>query len=580
MKRRSFLIKSGVGLTYVLAVPMLSAQLVNAANDRLVRSKSFHVNRYGAKGDGITDDSPAIGRAVAAAVKAGSGSEVVFDNRTYRLGYNRSTSYHIDLHNVHDVHFRGNGALLLNNPRNSIFSLRECSDISVSDFQVDCFPLAFTQGTVIDVDGSNRCFDLEIHQGYSHPVDEVEKNGSIMNTEPGKEDWGMFIEAGSRSRKPDVADHIRMERIERGHRKDIARIFVSPHVPIALAALTKVNAGDHFVIAYKYGHSASNISISDSANCLFENFHIYSTKHNMTFGVSNNAGQITFRNINMVFKPGSDRLIATSSDGFHCKHNRVGPLIENSYFEGLLDDSINISTTPSWIARQESARVLWIRGQGFNVFRTGDRVMAFTPGRNELIDQIRVVSVIEMENGYRRLVIDKDIPNPGLNLSGNYFPGGQDKMGYTGIYNLDACGAGYIIRNNKFNVQRRHAMLVRAPHGQIEGNEVNGVGGRAIHMTNEAGSFYEGPFPEDTLIQNNNFKNCLNVPVEIGAKHTGGSRMAKNISLVNNDIMSKQNCCLNAYNIEGLQMVNNRFSSSVPGLAAEDLVCLNNVVRK
>ncbi len=580
MKRRSFIIQSSAGLACVFAVPLLSPRLINAANSQLKRSKSFHVGRFGAKGDGITDDSPAIVKAVAAAVQAAPGSEVVFDNKTYRLGFNKSISYHIDLNNVHDVHFKGNGALLLNNPRNSVIRLQGCSNIIVSDFQIDCFPLAFTQGTVVDVDVSNRCFDLEIHQGYSHPVDEFEKYGNIMNPEPGKGDWGMFIEAGSRSRKRDVVDHIRMERIERAHRKDIARIFVSPNFPPSLAALAKVNAGDRYVITYKYGHSASNIHVSESADCLFENFRIYSTKHNMTFGVSNNAGQILFRNINMVFKPGTDRLVTTSSDGFHCKHNRVGPLIENSYFEGLLDDSINISTTPSWIIRQESPRALWISGQGYNVFRAGDRVMAFTPGRNELVDQMHIISAGDVKNGLRRIELDQDLRNPGLNVSGDYFPGGQQKMGYTGIYNLDACGSGYIIRDNVFKVQRRHAMLVRAQNGLIEGNRVDGVGGRAIHMTNEAGSFYEGPFPEDTLIQNNHFKNCLNVPLEIGAKHTGGSRMAKNISIINNDVMSLQNCCLNAFNIEGLHMVNNRFSSSVSGLATEDLVCLNNVVRK
>ena len=35
-----------------------------------------------------------------------------------------------------------------------------------------------------------------------------------------------------------------------------------------------------------------------------------------------------------------------------------------------------------------------------------------------------------------------------------------------GIYNLDACGKDYIVRNNHFGPQRRHALLARASGGR------------------------------------------------------------------------------------------------------------------
>lgn len=43
------------------------------------------------------------------------------------------------------------------------------------------------------------------------------------------------------------------------------------------------------------------------------------------------------------------------------------------------------------------------------------------------------------------------------------------------MYNIDACGANYVVRNSTFREQRRHAILVRAPGGIIEGNTIEGL---------------------------------------------------------------------------------------------------------
>ncbi len=532
----------------------------------------FKVADFGATGDGVTDDGPAIRRAVAAAIAAGPGARVVFEDKAYRLDHKPSSPYHINLEDVADIHLEGNGALLINNPRNSIMNLTRCSGVTVTGFQFDVEPLPFTQGTVVAADPDGKWFDMEVHPGYRCPVEEFELHGDEIT--PIEETWGMFLDPVERHRKRGVMDHIRMQEVRRSPQEGAVRVCVNTQrSPTVVDAVKALESGDRYVLPFSYEHFEGTVYVNRSTGCVFEDIEVYATKYGMTFRLEGSEGQITFRRIYMGFRPGSDRLMSTASDGFHCKHNRVGPLIEDSHFEGLLDDSINVSVTASFISAVEAPRVYRIRGEGAEEFRAGDRVMAYTPDREEVLDDLVVESVEDLEDGYRRLTLNREIPNPGLNLSGDYFPGGFDKMGYTGLYNLDACGQGYIIRNNVFLAQRRHAVLARAPNGLIEGNLIDRVGGSAIFLGNEVGSFYEGPFPSDTVIRDNTIRNPMHLPIAIETRGSRGVRHISNIQLIGNRLETEQNLALRVRGVEGLLLKDNRFMGP-PGVPQSDLIQL------
>ena len=69
----------------------------------------FSVADSGAKGDGQTDDGPAIRRAVAAALATGAGSRVVFEKKTYRLDWFKSAQHQIELVGAKDITLEGTG---------------------------------------------------------------------------------------------------------------------------------------------------------------------------------------------------------------------------------------------------------------------------------------------------------------------------------------------------------------------------------------------------------------------------------------------------------------------------------------
>ncbi len=493
-------------------------------------NKEFYVADYGALGDGINDDGPAIRKAVDAAVRAGKGSKIVFDKLTYRLDKYGEDNYHINLKNVAGISIEGNGAEIINNPFNSILNVENCEDITFRGFKFDCFPLPFTQGTITNVEKEKGKFYIQIHKGYDDPVEVYRK----INKKP-QWGWGVCIDPLERRRKPEAIMHLFIKDVTQAD-KGIVCVELSDDYKSHIAEL---NEDDRFVITLKYGGAGGNIWVHNSKDIYLKDYTFYTAKYGMTHAFTQNNGRIYVDGVNITFKPGTDRLITTPKDGFHCKHNALGPVIENGLYEGLLDDAINISVCPYWIkVDMGDNKYLIAEGDLGSAPKQGDTLLAYTPNSGSVTQDIVVLKVEKQPSpkdkreAWNIITLNKPIPNVGLHQGDNLFPGGTEKLQFTGLYNVSASGKDYVIRNNTFREQRRYGILARSSGGLIEGNSFIGVGGSGIYLGNEIGSFYEGPFPANTTIRNNTFINTAWNSVRILTK--GKNVYAKNINIIDN----------------------------------------------
>lgn len=539
--------KLGLPLVALLSLLLLACTPEAAEQGASAEARVFRVADFGAVGDGQTDDGPALRKAVAAAVASGPGATVLFEKKKYRLGRTEGPAQ-IVLDGVSGITLDGQGAEIINNPYDGFTKIVDSSEVTMRGFFFDCDPLGFTQGDIVRTDPATGEIWVQIHEGFVDPLEISEALNKRVWSRP-----GFTIDAHERKLKPGPIDFIQSIQAE----------AATLRIKLEADSFSHIVPGDRFVIGLHPGSHGATIYVVRSADILLEDYTIYSAKYGMHHTFSDNHGRVHVRRGNITFRPGTDRLITSIKDGFHCKHNAIGPIIEDSLLEGMMDDAINISVTPYFVKENLGENRYLVAELWFSP-REGDRLMAYTPNPGIVSDELTVLSVEPQPQrggrGYWNIItLDQPIPGLGLHQSGDLFPGGREKLKFTGLYNLDACGKDYIVRNNRFLPQRRHALLARGVGGLFEGNLVDGIGGNGVNLGNEIGSFYEGPFPGDTIIRNNTFKDVEWYPIRVYA--SGQGAWARGITIENNRFSGWADSAIRLGNIDGGSVTGNVIES-------------------
>jgi hypothetical protein len=540
-------------------------------------SRIFTPEAFGAAGDGIRDDAPALQKALAAMRVSGGPARLEFSaGKTYRLGKQLQSDAQFDLSGMSNVEVDGQGATLILNPVNGAARFFNSRNIIFKNFVIEHDPLPFMQGTVVSVNEAGGSFLWEIQGGYPLPPSEqwMQENGHFFDNpatalpeESGWDErnsarspwqWGIVIEAESRRLKPDFPNHLFIRAVEPAEEGN-ERLFRVFPVDSYKQHLGEMVCGERFVLprlrrtkeeyfslkdrGWMY---EQNIQIRKSSNITLENISFYSARPGMVFGIRHNIGPVTVRGCTVTWLPGSDRLIASWRDGVHCKNNRVGPLIENCRFEGLFDDSINLSADAVMVKKVIAPDQFELTSAGFE---PGDQVGVFRPGRGEWDTGF---SVVESDGAIVTLNRPAGEINPGEMRP-------KKDVESTQFYNLSCANDGFIVRNNFFGIQRRHAVLARC-RGLIENNEIDGVCGRALEFCNESGSFYEGPFPRGLRVRGNRISNTAWPPVVIRTKGPDGMKpVTGDILFEDNKIIFDEGAPVELECVEDITFRQNRF---------------------
>ena len=439
---------------------------------------------FGVKGDGKTDDGPAIGRAIEAAME--QQATLKFESgKVYYIGSTDRSAGPFGspfaMSGADGVTVDGGGSVFRFAPGISYFALTSNEDIRFCNMKLDLSVSPYLVGTVKSVNGAFVTYttDIEPHQTYVDSRNSV--NFSIEYNEGTQQRPHRFIYTMSKT----ASKEIKVEYEHENHGYAVGDTVFLPNPGI--------------------GNALSEIMyIAGNTGCMvFENIEVWAAP-SFIANVRENDAEIYFENVDYIPGEENNRAIKMVSwrDGYHVKDNRRPIHWNECDVAVLFDDVFNVSNTLGYVTSVKNGNQftvtqyeLYTHGS-FHPFnsREGDIIDVFN-AKGVFVGTATVRRVIENPNGTTDLVLEY-----GDNLK-------KIEVGCL-VGNRDTCAPGSTVTNSRFTGTFRFRREIR-----IE----NCVFDMLITWIREDGSV-EGPIPG-----NIDYVNCTfnGGSIDIGA--AGGS---------------------------------------------------------
>lgn len=469
---------------------------------------------------------------------------------------------HLQFHNLSHFEIDARGVtLLLTDPRRGGIEFRGCDSVTFRGATIRYATPPFTQGSIEAIAADGSWYDVRIDKGY--PVNLEDR--SYFPSHP----TGYLFDRRTRWWKADAYD-LNAKRVER-LQPDLFRFYWStPMGP----GIEPVAVGD--LIAFR-GAGRHNLTIVDSTKMRVEDVTIQNAG---SFAVWENGG--TGRNrYTITVKRGpkplgaeSDPLLSSTADAFHSVDVRHGPTVEHSWLESMPDDGIAIHGTYALIFEGHENRLIINKS-------------TFEPG-----DPIRIYDADGRPSG--EAVVRMVVPRPDYhdtrksgrvtlsdNTRGPYFELTLDRPVNVNFdylaENPAATGAGYILRDNTIRNHRARGMLLKAPNGLVEHNEIDGSTMGGIVLTPEFW-WNEAGYSRNVIIRNNVIRHVAYAPRQLGglvvAALDGAAPVAgygnRDVLIENNRFEGINGVNLLITSAADVKVKNNRFinAQTEPGEAA------------
>jgi hypothetical protein len=371
----------------------------------LAGGRVIEVARLGLRGDGITDDGPAIARALEEAACSDGGATLVFPRgKTVRVA-TAPERYAFRLDGASDVTVDGNGCTFLLAPEVRFLRLRNSRRVTFRDLNVDFAPLPFADATVTEVHARERSIDVRLA-----PWVESAPLGGPTKEDGEQAFFGMLWFPGPYGT---ISRHYWTERMTAGPEPGTVRVRAGGD----FKRFGDIEADEWRIslpvpgIAHRYGPGGC-LDIFDNDTVTFEDVELWSAPW-FGFRVMRNSGAVTFRRVHIRPKPGTGRLTSTWRDGFHVKGNSGTLLWEDCVLTGMNDDAFNISTHASRVREVLSPTEVVVM-QTFPLspmpWHVGATMRAADFDARTLIGEARIAKVVE--SGETREIRGKPAATP------------------------------------------------------------------------------------------------------------------------------------------------------------------------
>jgi hypothetical protein len=407
----------------------------------------INVKDFGAKGDGVTDDTAALNAAIVAAQSQGVGALVSLPSGRYRTALGPEKS--IRIAGADGLTFQGEGdtTIVSGDLDEPVFRLLDSKGVTIRNISIDHDPLGYTQGTITSVDIPTMTCEVSIDPGYPAPNDPAFRGSQVHPF--------VFPEK---------------------HYYQLDRYWPNPSEMVKTGEHTwswKLNGpsnienwpGKRFFI---YTESRSHAFIlSNLRDTTLEDINYWGGGANAGFYVRGLEGTTTFRRFVIGVPPGSDRLYSCAGGG-QISGLRGTLLLDQCDFSRIDDDGIDILSNYTRIIEQKDKRTLIVQAKSSD-YRSGDRVELWDWQHKKMRADAIITAATPNPDGTFVITVDRDVVTErvgvgtGLDFSRESMTDGIDRL-----INVATVGQGTIIRDSQFQVFRAKCLNVKAADCLIE----------------------------------------------------------------------------------------------------------------
>jgi Pectate lyase superfamily protein/Right handed beta helix region len=472
----------------------LCAFAVGETDGTIINARDF-----GAKGDGVANDAPALNRAVREGARLGPGITVLIPKGTYLLEH--AGGGHLNILDARGLTVQGERGTVLvaRHPDADIVRLANCTGTTVKQLVLQQEKTYFTQGTIDAMSADGKSCEVTIDPRYDEPdAPHLAQLHTLRS----------FSYADTTSYRQDRWWPTVKNRTRTGERKW--------RLEIEGWALVEDMVKKPFII-WDDKHSSHGVTIEECSDCLIEDVTYCGRGVNAGLYILGCPGLVTMRRFNILTPPGSGALLSCSGGGqmVDCRGSLVW---EDCWFDKVDDDGADVFTGYNRVLKQMDPRTLLAEGR--RGYATNDLVAILDWPTRVDRHQARIVSCARQEDGNTRLALDRDVTivRVGPGSGKDWKKAMDDGVDRVVDYNL-ACSS-VTFRNCRLQALRARALNLKAQNCLIEGCTFYDCEMPAIAGGPE---FWwgEGPALHEFTVRSNTFVNCNTRCIDIGAWDAG-----------------------------------------------------------
>jgi parallel beta-helix repeat protein len=426
---------------------------------------------------------------------------------------------HLVLRGLKDVQIIANGVEMICTETTRALTITRCTNVLLRGLVIDYDPLPFTQGRITGFGADKKVHEIELFEGY--PPAAMARNFKYE-----------IFAADTRTLRCDDRYPARVEVVDARH--------LRVHTPGGRAADPE-QVGDLIVIGAEFaphGSAAHAVECSRNVKVRLENIDLFASN---CFGFLEYEcdGSVYYRcridrrpAAQDPFQRADPRLRSLDADAYHSKHATAGPSYIECTARFMGDDCVNICG--------DYHLVMAVQGKSLRVLAKGN--MNIQPGDPvELVDydglrlpDAKAVSIqaaggiLEEERAFlSRQSMNADLKAAKGALTKAYTVTVDREvvlpMGSV-ICSANRIGNGFAVKGCTFGYNRSRGILIKASHGEVSGNFIEGARMSAILVTPEYW-WLEAGSSSEVRITGNQIQSCGGIPILVEAQ-AGNGRIA------------------------------------------------------